>query len=233
MRRSAVSIILICFVLASLIMFVSVASDYFKFSFSESGNDTPKSTADVTPTLRPTPEPVPTPTPKPVPEDVRYMMEYIPSVAAEMSVRPGMFGRLVFPDTGITVALFTDGAGETIEEKRQGICDAEDSAVLYYDEEGAVIADHKTQSFAALINVLSGQKAYIITADSVLELICSRLIDGHNNDHKGIVDENYEPLHNEGDFICYTCKESWLDVRIVVLDIIDEYSISSVSFGLQ
>ena len=217
-------IILLCFAAASLIMFASVAAEYFRLSFSENRTETFAEKPDVS--LPPTPKPtsVPTPTPKPIPENVREMMEYIPTVACEMHARYGMFGRLVFPDTGISVALFHDGAGETIAKKRQGICDAQDSAVLYYDEEGAVIADHNTQGFAPLINVLAGQKAYIITADSVLELVCTRLIDGHNNDHKGIVDESYTPIRNAGDFICYTCKESWLNVRIVVLDILDEYS---------
>lgn len=220
-----IKISLLCLVLASLIMFASVAAEYFRLSLSEPAIEAFAEQPEVTlpPALKFTP--APTPTPKPIPEDVKRMMEYIPSAAAEMSSRYGMFGRLVFPDTGISVALFTDGIGATLAEKRQGICDAEDSAVLYYDEEGAVIADHNTQSFAGLIHVLAGQKAYIITADSVLELACSRLIDGHNNDHKGIVDENYVPIRNAGDFICYTCKENWLDVRIVVLDILEEYSL--------
>ncbi len=212
---------LICLAAASLVMFASVVSDYFDFTFSQAK---PEATADLSETAAPTPEP--TPTPKPIPEDVKQMMEYIPVTALEMNARAGMFGRFVIPESGINVALFTDGAGETLAEKRQGICDAEDSAALYYDEEGAVIADHNNQGFASLINVLPGQKAYIITSDSVIELVCSRLIDGHNNNHKGLVDENYEPIRNAGDFICYTCKETWLDVRIVVLDIIDEYSLN-------
>ncbi len=216
--------ILLCLAAASLIMFASVAAEYFRLSFSENRKETFAEKPEVSwpPVSRPTPRP--TPTPKPIPEDVKQMMGNIPTVAAEMSARLGMFGRLVFPDAGISVALFSDGPGETVAEKRQGLCDAEDSAVLYYDEEGAVIADHNTQSFAPLVNVLAGQKAYILTADSVLELVCTRLIDGHNNDHRGIADENYVPIRNAGDFICYTCKESWLNVRIVVLDILDEYS---------
>ena len=214
---------LVCLAAASLAMFAFVISDCFEFTFSQTK---PEKAADVSETSAPTPEPTPTPTPKPVPEDVKQMMEYIPVTAVEMDARAGMFGRLVIPDSGINVALFTDGEGETLAEKRQGICDAEDSAALYYDEEGAVIADHNNQGFAALINVLPGQKAYIITSDSVFELVCSKLIDGHNNNHKGLVDENYEPINNAGDFICYTCKETWFDVRIVVLDIIDEYSAS-------
>lgn len=222
--RTIVTIILVCLAIAALAMFASVATDYFRLSFSESAAEVFAEKASPAPSAEPTP--APTPTPKPIPEDVKRMIEYIPTTASEMKERSGMFGRLVFPDTGINVALFTDGAGETIAEKRQGICDAEDSAALYYDEEGAVIADHNTQSFAALTDVLAGQKAYIITADSVLELVCSGLIDGHNNDHKGIVDENYEPIRKAGDFICYTCKDNWLDVRIVVLDMIDEYFIN-------
>ena len=225
MRKTGtvLKICLLCLVLASLLMFASVAAEYFRLSLSVADAETvlPLSQEPSPPT------PLPTPSPTPIPEDVKRMMEFIPSAAAEMSSRYGMFGRLVFPDTGISVALFTDGAGETLAEKRQGICDAEDSAVLYYDEEGAVIADHNNQSFAGLMNVLVGQKAYIITSDSVLELVCTGLIDGHNNDHRGIVDENYAPIRNSGDFICYTCKESWLDVRIVVLDMTEEYSMNT------
>ena len=214
---------LVCLAAASLVMFAFVISGCFEFTFSQTKQEEAEEASE---TSAPTPEPTPTPTPKPVPEDVKQIMEYIPVTAAEMDARTGMFGRLVIPDSGINVALFTDGEGETLAEKRQGLCDAEDSAALYYDEEGAVIADHNNQSFALLIDVLPGQKAYIITSDSVIELICSKLIDGHNNNHKGLVDENYEPIRNAGDFICYTCKETWLDVRIVVLDIIDEYSVN-------
>ena len=223
-------IILVCLAAASLAIFAFVVSGCFEFTFSQMK---PEKAVDVSETSAPTPEPTPTPTPtpKPVPEDVKQMMEYIPVTALEMDARAGMFGRLVIPDSGINVALFTDGEGETLAEKRQGICDAEDSAALYYDEEGAVIADHNNQGFATLINVLPGQKAYIITSDSVIELICSKLIDGHNNNNKGLVDENYEPIRNAGDFICYTCKETWLDVRIVVLDVIDEYSVNEKQYN--
>ena len=218
-------------VLASLAMFVTVTAEYFRLDSAESGTAAfagQPEEAPLVPTSVPRskPTPKPTPTPKPIPEDVKAIMEYIPATASEMSSRPGMFGRLLFPDTGISVALFTDGGGEVIAEKRQGICDAQDSAVLYYDEEGAVIADHNNQGFTNLIRASAGQKAYIITADSVLELVCTRLIDGHNNDHRGLVDENYAPIRNAGDFICYTCKESWLDIRIVVLEFIDEYFIN-------
>ena len=218
--------VLLLMAAASLVMFASVAAEYFRLDRAENGMATPAGqtlTAPAAPS--PVPTLIPTPTPKPVPGDVKLLMEYIPSTAAEMSARPGMFGRLVFPDTGINTALFTDGPGETIAEKRQGICDAPDSAVLYYDAEGAVIADHNTQAFANLIQVLPGQKAYIITADSVLELVCTWLIDGHNDNHRGIVDENYAPLQHVGDFICYTCKDVWLDVRIVMLDLVDEYPV--------
>ena len=217
--NTIIKIVLLLMAAVSLVMFASVAAEYFRLSRAEHAAATP---AEETPGAPPTPSP--SPTPKPIPEEVKRLMEFIPATAAEISARPGMFGRLVFPDAGINTALFTDGPGETIAEKRQGLCDAPDSAALYYDAEGAVIADHNTQAFAALTQVLEGQKAYIITADSVLELVCTRLIDGHNDNHRGIVDENYVPLRNVGDFICYTCKEVWLDVRIVVLDMMDEYS---------
>lgn len=217
--RTVFKIILSCLVIAALALFVYAVSDYFAFSRRAAEEASAVSAA-------PAPTPTPAPTPKPIPEDVKPMMELIPAVAAEMSERYGMFGRLIMPDSGINVALFTDGAGESIAEQRQGICDAEDSAALYYDEEGAVIADHNNQGFAALMDVRPGQKAYIITSGSVLELVCTKLIDGHNNNHKGLVDGDYEPIRNAGDFICYTCKETWLDVRVVALDVIDEHFIN-------
>ena len=224
--NTIIKVVLLLMVLVSLVMFASVAAEYFRLGFAEDGTSAPaRQAGEALPSASPAPTPKPVSTPKPIPEDVKLLMEYIPVTAAEMSSRPGMFGRLVFPDTGINTALFTDGPGGTLAEKRQGICDAPDSAVLYYDAEGAVIADHNTQSFAALPQVLPGQKAYIITADSVLELVCTRLIDGHNDNHRGLVDENRAPIQNVGDFICYTCRDVWLDVRIVVLDMLDEYSL--------
>lgn len=224
--KTVIKIVLLLMALASLLMFAAVAAEYFRLGLSESGAEvlTEEPPAAPPKTVQKS-APKPTPTPKPIPGEVKALMEYIPFTASEMGSRPGMFGRLVFPDTGISVALFTDGAGETVAEKRQGICDAQDSAALYYDEEGAVIADHNNQSFAGLINVSAGDRAYIITADSVLELICTGLIDGHNNDHKGLVDEDYAPIRGAGDFLCYTCKENWLDIRVAVLDILDEYSL--------
>ena len=215
--RGIIKILLAGLVLASLLLFTFVVTELFRLSFSAGAAEVLEEAPELTLP--------PAPTPKPVPGDVQQMLGYVPYAADEIAGRPGMFGRLFFPDAGISVALFTDGPGETLAEKRQGICDAEDSAALYYDEEGAVIADHNNQAFAGLINVLAGQKAYIVTADSVLELVCSQLIDGHNNDHKGIVDADYAPLRSVGDFICYTCKENWLDVRIVVLELLGEYTI--------
>ena len=184
----------------------------------------PAPTPSPTPSPTPIPTPIPTPSPTPIPIEAAYMLTRVPSVTHEMAERYGMAGRLVFPDTGIDVALITDGEGYDLASRRQGICDAEDSALLYYSpDEGMVIADHNTQAFSALINVEAGQKVYIISDTGVTELECTALADGHNNDHAGLVDESFEPIGSEHDYVCYTCMDCWTNIRMVFLDVTHEY----------
>lgn len=178
-----------------------------------------------TPVPTPVPTPPPTPTPTPIPEAVKTLSAYLPQVAQEMSVRADMFGRLVFPDTGISVAVFTDDFTDANAYLRQAICDAEDSASMYYDSSCGcdIICDHSTQNFMPLPEVQVGQKAYILKAESITELVCTRLIDGHNNNHIGLTDENSLPLDRPGDILCYTCLDNWQNIRIVVLEAAGEY----------
>ena len=184
----------------------------------------PVPTPSPTPSPTPIPTPIPTPSPTPIPIEAAYMLTRVPSVTHEMAARFGMAGRLVFPDTGIDVALITDGEGYDLASRRQGICDAEDSALLYFSpDEGMVIADHNTQAFSALINVETGQKVYIISDTGVTELECTALADGHNNDHAGLVDESFEPIGSEHDYVCYTCMDFWTNIRMVFLDVTHEY----------
>ncbi len=147
-----------------------------------------------------------------------------PYVGAEMKNRYGMIGRLVIPAVGIDVAVCTDGPGESVEAVRQAVCDAEDSALLYFSpEEGAVIADHNTQAFATLINVEKGDKAYLIDNEKVTEFVCTSLTDGHNNNHAGLVDENFASIGTDHDIVMYTCMDVWTNIRIVEFAIVNEY----------
>ena len=186
------------------------------------------STPSPTPSPTPAPTPPPTPTPTPIPEAVKTLSAYLPQVAQEMSVRADMFGRLVFPDTGINVAVFTDDFTDANAYLRQAICDAEDSASMYYDSSCGcdIICDHSTQNFMPLPEVQVGQKAYILKAESIVELVCTKLINGHNNNHVGLTDENSLPLDRPGDILCYTCLDNWQNIRIVALDVVEEYDMN-------
>ena len=191
----------------------------------------PVPTPSPTPVPTPSPTPIPTPTPTPIPEAVRTLSAYLPQVAAEAETRADMLGRLVFPDTGINVAVFTDNFTDANAYLRQAICDAEDSASMYYDSSCRcnIICDHSTQNFMPLPEVQVGQKAYLLKADGLTELVCTKLINGHNNNHIGLTDENYAALDHPGDIICYTCLDNWQNIRIVVLDVAGEYDMPPTS----
>jgi len=141
--------------------------------------------------------------------------------AAEKEQRFGMAGRLVIPGAGIDVALFTDGPGATEAEKRQAICDAEDSAALFSDGAGDLIGDHNNQAFSRLGNVQLGDRAFVLRGHSILSLECDLIMTGHNYG-RGIVDDQGYYVSSYTDYICYTCEDSWNNVSIVGFKILDE-----------
>lgn len=142
-------------------------------------------------------------------------------VAEEMLRRSGMAGRLVVPSAGIDVALFTDGPGADEAEIRQNICDQQDSAAFFTDGLGMLIADHNNQAFSVLNQVQLGDKAVILRGHSIVTLECSLITDGYNYG-KGILDEDGYYISSYEDYICYTCKEDWNNVRVVGFSILDE-----------
>lgn len=142
-------------------------------------------------------------------------------VAEEMLRRSGMAGRLVAPSAGIDVALFTDGPGADEAEIRQNICDQQDSAAFFTDGLGMLIADHNNQAFSVLNQVQLGDKAVILRGHSIVTLECSLITDGYNYG-KGILDEDGYYISSYEDYICYTCKEDWNNVRVVGFSILDE-----------
>ena len=157
--------------------------------------------ASSTPTPTPTPTPSPTPTPKPISPEVQALMGLNAQTAEERNRREYMTGRLVIT--------------------RQAICDAEDSAAIYSDGIGIVIADHNNQAFQFLSEVQPGDKAYILRGESILSLECEVTFDGLNSG-MGVTDADGIPATFYADYICYTCGTDWTNVKIVGFKVIDE-----------
>lgn len=176
---------------------------------------------EAVPTLLPISEDLPVVRDKPMSLEAVIFLGRNKRVAEEKETRYGMAGRLVIPGAGIDVALFTDGIGETEAEKRQAICDAQDSAALFNDGAGDLIGDHNNQAFALLGNVQLGDKAFILRGHSILSLECNLVMTGHNYG-QGIVDDEGCFVSSYTDYICYTCEDSWNNVSIVGFSVVDE-----------
>lgn len=190
-------------------------------------------TAEPAPTATPAPTPAPTPTPKPVSSDVQALLEQNQEVWQDIHRRDGMEGRLLIPSAGINVALFTwidipvvvdEGQDKIIEQVRQAIVDNEDSAALYNDGYGNIIADHSNQSFSKLSAVSVGDEAYLLAGDYIMSLSCDLVTDGTNTGN-GITDKDGKPANEGEDYICYTCLEDWTHVLIVGFKITEKDSI--------
>ena len=175
----------------------------------------------VTPTAIPLPTPSPTPMPKPVSPEVQALTGLNKQTAEEKNRREYMTGRLVIPSANVNVALFSDGDGEDEAQIRQAICDAEDSAAIYSDGIGIIIADHNNQAFQSLSEVQPGDRAYILRGESILSLECEITFDGHN-DGEGVTDADGIPATFYADYICYTCGTDWTNIKIVGFKVIDE-----------
>ena len=174
-----------------------------------------------TPEPTPTPTPSPTPTPKPISIEVQALMGQNEQTAQERNRREYMTGRLVIPSASVNVALFSDGVGEDEAQIRQAICDAEDSAAIYSDGIGIVIADHNNQAFQFLSEVQPGDRAYILRGESILSLECGITFDGINSG-MGVTDADGIPATFYAEYICYTCGTDWTNVKIVGFNVIDE-----------
>ena len=177
--------------------------------------------ASSTPSPTPTPTPSPTPTPKPISPEVQALMGQNAQTALEKNRREYMTGRLVIPSAAVDVALFSDGVGEDEAQIRQAICDAEDSAAIYSDGIGIVIADHNNQAFQFLSEVQPGDRAYILRGESILSLECEVTFDGLNSG-MGVTDADGIPATFYAEYICYTCGTDWTNVKIVGFRVIDE-----------
>ena len=182
-----------------------------------------KDVPSATPKLTPAPEAgeAPVATPKPISVEVLKLLGRNLDVWRETQERPGMDGRLVVPAAGIDVALFSSGNGENVDDMRQRVTDAYDSALLYYDGLGFVIADHSNQAFASLPLIRKGDTAYILEGNSILTLTCNFAIRGVNTG-TGITDADGDPVTQDALFTCYTCGEDWTQIYIVGFKEADE-----------
>ena len=118
------------------------------------------------------------------------------------------YGRLYVPDAKIDVALYLGYA--------QGICDRQDSANFFSFglDEGKTIADHNNQEFSKLFSVEVGTLGYIeLENGDIINIVCTDVFNGHH-DGTYIVDENWVNIMNVADYMMYTCRDSWRNVRI-------------------
>lgn len=128
------------------------------------------------------------------------------------------YGRLYIPSVGIDVGLYQSS-------DRQAVVDMVDSACIFtmrYGQRTRLIADHYTQDFAPLLDVLEGDAAYIVTdAGETIHMVCVEVLDGHNTGG-GITDASKTNVIGQHDFLMYTCQGYWRNVRICQWDIVTE-----------
>jgi len=150
---------------------------------------------------------------EPVSDEVRALLGVNEEIWEEKHMRSWMIGRLIIPDADINVAVFIHGEGADAAEIRQNVCDNEDSAILYSDGVGNIIADHNNQGFINLPNVRLGDRAYIVAGDCIITLECDLVTDGINTGN-GITDTEGNWVSADEDFTFYTCGEDWINVKI-------------------
>ncbi len=120
----------------------------------------------------------------------------------------GFYGRLYVPDAMIDVALYKGNA--------QGICDRQDSANIFSLglDEGKTIADHSNQEFRKLFSVEIGTQGYIeLENGDIINIVCVNVFNGHNNGVY-ITDEEGNNVMDVADYMMYTCRNGWRNVRI-------------------
>lgn len=118
------------------------------------------------------------------------------------------YGRLYVPDAKIDVALYVGYS--------QAICDRQDSANIFSFgiDEGKTIADHNNQEFSKLFSVKVGTQGYIkLQNGDIINIVCTDVFNGHH-DGVYIVDEEGNNVMDIADYMMYTCRNGWRNVRI-------------------
>jgi len=164
----------------------------------------------------------PTASPEPsLPPELESLLDENDAAWLEKHEREWMIGRLIIPSVSIDVALFIHGYGADAAEIRQNVCDAEDSAILYSDGVGNIIADHNNQGFVSLPEIREGDRAYILAGDCIVTLECDLVTDGINTG-EGITDTSGKWVSADEDFTLYTCGENWVNIKIAGFKEIEE-----------
>lgn len=118
------------------------------------------------------------------------------------------YGRLYIPDAKLDVALYRGNS--------QAICDRQDSANIFtwITGIGEIIADHNNQEFAKLYSVEKGMLGYIqLTDGTIINIECVDIIDGHNTGYE-LLDNNKVDATGKTDYLMYTCRDGWYNIRI-------------------
>lgn len=118
------------------------------------------------------------------------------------------YGRFYVPDAKIDVALYYGLS--------QAATDRQDSAAIFAWENyyGELIADHNNQEFSKLFSVEVGTEGYIqLASGDIISIVCVDVFNGHNTGDL-ITDEAYTPVHGRTDYLTYTCRNGWQNIRI-------------------
>ena len=125
-------------------------------------------------------------------------------------------GRLNIPDVGINVSLYDNISQKTVDREDSAGC-----LVMPSFPDCTVIADHSTQEFKTLTDVTEGMLGFIMNSDGSCTLLrCTDVCDGHNTEYT-ITDENYDNIIGTSDYLMYTCRTCWQNVRVCRWEIIE------------
>lgn len=141
-------------------------------------------------------------------EEVQKPVQQINSLYTDDYSYANFYGRLYIPSVEIDVALYY--------EMSQSATDRADSAAIftYGSYGGEIIADHNNQDFGKLFDVSVGTTGYIQLSDgNVINIKCVDVINGHNTGTE-LTDENYNIVMGKYDYLMYTCRNGWKNIRI-------------------
>lgn len=135
----------------------------------------------------------------------------------ERKIYANYYGRLSIPSVGIDVLLY--------KSNEQYVVDRQDSAAIFklsYRPKVWIIADHNTQAFASMTDIVVGDEAQIDLKDGdTVYLECAEVYDGHNTGH-GLTDEHGVNCVGKYPYVSYTCIGYWRNIRICQWNIVEE-----------
>jgi sortase (surface protein transpeptidase) len=145
----------------------------------------------------------------------------IEDAAEEMEQRPGMVGRLVIPDCGIDVAVFSV-TGDDTAGTRQRIVNRKDSALYLPATENTreIIADHAVQGFSGMEQAVPGSTLLYLNGNGTTKVYrCTACAVGTGtNTGSDLLDANGTSLlaGQDGKLVLYTCHGLWQTVSYTI-----------------